>query len=339
MAPHPREPLSAARGQRAERHALVELHVVADHGGLAYHHARSVVDEEVLADLGTRADVDARAAVRELGHDARDDGYVLLVEHVRDTVHVDGVQARIREDDLLLRAGGRISVVERLNVGEQHPLDAGKLVEEHRAHLRGAIADALGSPAAQRAGRVGLLGVAVVGRVGEGEDDLLAQRPLDLDERLADEVLRTRGRREHLVAEIARKQHPPQVLENPLHGRAAGKLPPRFREEYLVGLVVLLDALYDAIEVVSEHRTSCSRSVERSSPRRRRAWALPLPPNRRPVAGRRQGQSPCPANGPNDAAISVSPVYDKCGSKTQETPAPRAPDASPGNRGAFQGER
>ena len=48
--------------QRPERHALIELHVVADLARLADHHAGAVVDEKMLADLGARMDVDARSA-------------------------------------------------------------------------------------------------------------------------------------------------------------------------------------------------------------------------------------------------------------------------------------
>ena len=48
--------------QRAERHALIKLHVVADLGRLADHHAGAVVDEEVLADLAPGMNVDARLA-------------------------------------------------------------------------------------------------------------------------------------------------------------------------------------------------------------------------------------------------------------------------------------
>ena len=148
----------------------------------------------------------------------------------------------------------------RLHVGEQHPLDAGKLVEEHRAHFRGALADMLGrGAAAQVARRVDLRSIAIVRGVRHGEHDLLAQHAFDLYERLADEVLRTGERRQHLVAEIAREQHPTQVLDHAFHGQAAGKPPAGLREEYLVGLVVLLDAFHDAIEVVSEHGTSWNR--------------------------------------------------------------------------------
>ena len=53
--------------QRAERDALVELHAVADHGGLADDDAGAVVDAERVADARAGVDVDAGLAVRELG--------------------------------------------------------------------------------------------------------------------------------------------------------------------------------------------------------------------------------------------------------------------------------
>ena len=60
------------------------------------------------------------------------------------------------------------------------------------------------------------------------EHDLLAQHAFDLYERLADEVLRTGERRQHLVAEIAREQHPTQVLDHAFHGQALGNRRPGF---------------------------------------------------------------------------------------------------------------
>ena len=79
MAPHAAQALAAAGRQRAQRDALVQLHVVADDGRLADDHAGAVVDAEVLADSRPRRDVDARARMRQLAHDARDDRHAFLV--------------------------------------------------------------------------------------------------------------------------------------------------------------------------------------------------------------------------------------------------------------------
>src|SRR5207245_10510760 len=68
---------AARQAERAERDALVELHVVPDRARLADHDARAVVDEERLADLGAGVDVDARVRVRVLRHDAGARGHAL----------------------------------------------------------------------------------------------------------------------------------------------------------------------------------------------------------------------------------------------------------------------
>ena len=66
----------------AERHALVELHAVADLGRLADDDAGAVVDEEAAADRGAGVDVDAGLAVCVLGH------------HPGDQRHAQAIAAR-----------------------------------------------------------------------------------------------------------------------------------------------------------------------------------------------------------------------------------------------------
>ena len=52
-----------SRGKRAEGNALGYLVCVADDGRFADDHASGVIDEEVLADGGSRVDVDGGAAM------------------------------------------------------------------------------------------------------------------------------------------------------------------------------------------------------------------------------------------------------------------------------------
>src|SRR5262249_17367343 len=61
----------ALQAERAEGHALIDLDVIADAGGLTDDDAGAVVDEEGLADGRAGVDVDARYRVRVLGHDPR----------------------------------------------------------------------------------------------------------------------------------------------------------------------------------------------------------------------------------------------------------------------------
>ena len=276
MALDARQALAAARGQRAERHALVELDMVADLGGLADDDAGAVIDEEVLADLGTRADVDAGAGVRELSHDARDDRHLLLVEHVCDTVHVDGVETGIREDDLLLGAGRGIAVEQRLHVGQKDALDVGELREERSHDLVGALLDLVGRAA----------GAGIVGGVGERRHNLAAQLALDFDERVADEVRRAGRRRQHLRPEVAREQHAAQCLEDVFDRQTAGELAAGLGEEDLVGFVVLLDGFDDLIEVLSEHGASLGMESTRLS----RCAAVVVTESVRSIIGKRSAR-------------------------------------------------
>lgn len=57
---------------RAQGHALIQLHVLAEHGGLADHVAGSVVDRERRSDLRAGVDVDARGPVRDFADEARE---------------------------------------------------------------------------------------------------------------------------------------------------------------------------------------------------------------------------------------------------------------------------
>ena len=56
---HRRVALAGGEARAAERDALVERDVVADRRRLPDHDARAVVDEQALADLGGRVDLDA----------------------------------------------------------------------------------------------------------------------------------------------------------------------------------------------------------------------------------------------------------------------------------------
>ena len=77
---------SFGKRERAERHALVELHAVADDGGLADDHAGAVIDEERAADAAPGWMSMPVSRVRELGHDARDQRHAELEQLVGDAV-------------------------------------------------------------------------------------------------------------------------------------------------------------------------------------------------------------------------------------------------------------
>ena len=106
---------AASRGklQGAQRHALVELDVLADVAGLADDDAGAVVDEEAGADAGAGVDVDAGLGVGVLGHHARDQRHAQQQQLVGDAIDRDRLQAGIAEDDLVMALGRRVALVRR----------------------------------------------------------------------------------------------------------------------------------------------------------------------------------------------------------------------------------
>jgi len=100
-----------------ERHAVVELHMVADHTRFANHDPRAVVDEEVCPDAGTRVHVNSGARVRPLGHHARNDRNACLVERVCAALDCDGLHEWIGKNDFFVADRGGIAFVGCFDVG------------------------------------------------------------------------------------------------------------------------------------------------------------------------------------------------------------------------------
>ena len=112
-----------ARRFRAKRDAVVNLHMIADDARLADHRACAMVDKEVRSDPRARMQIHAGPRVRPLGHNARDERDVTLVELVRDALHRDRLHERIRHDDLLSAQRRRVAVEGRVHVRLQHVAD------------------------------------------------------------------------------------------------------------------------------------------------------------------------------------------------------------------------
>src|SRR6185503_19639039 len=84
----------------AERHALVEGHVVADLRRLADHDPHAVVDEHAAPDARARVYLDAREEPRHVRDEPRRDPPSGAPETVRQPVKGEGVNAGITEHDL-----------------------------------------------------------------------------------------------------------------------------------------------------------------------------------------------------------------------------------------------
>ena len=200
--------------------------MIADLGGLADDNARRMVDEEVLANFSTGVDVDAGAAVRILGHDARHQRHIKLVELVGNAINPDCEEARVRVDDLFLRLSSRVTVEGCLDILVEQLLNRGNLAQHRRAHLTCALVDFL---------ECHLVAIAEQQSLAH----LLDKVVLDAQDGVADKVLRI-GRRLGTVAEIPREHDVADVLEDFDDDIASGHMPVGVGEENLVRRMVVV---------------------------------------------------------------------------------------------------
>jgi hypothetical protein len=126
--------LSAGGAARAERDAVIHLHVIADDGGLAHHRAGAVINEEVGADLvapGCRS-----MPVRAWAHSVMMRGMSampLQIELMGEPLHGDGLDERIGHDDLLFAQRRGVAVESCFRVGLEQFADAGQAAKKFQA--------------------------------------------------------------------------------------------------------------------------------------------------------------------------------------------------------------
>ena len=140
---------------RAERHALIKLHVAADLTGFADDNTGAVIDKKVIADRGTWMDIDARSRVRPFCHHARNERHLKLVQEMRQPMNCDGLEPRIAKDDFVKRAHGRVTVVGGLHIGSKNfpqirdllqKLDGLRLAKRLEVALLDAVRECFGHP-------------------------------------------------------------------------------------------------------------------------------------------------------------------------------------------------
>ena len=101
-------------------------------GGLADDDARAVIHEEEAPDGRPGMDVDARALVGVLAHEAGQEDGPFLQQPMGETMDGEGEEARIAEDDLVEALRRRIAVEGGLHVLGQKPAQLGQGVDEAR---------------------------------------------------------------------------------------------------------------------------------------------------------------------------------------------------------------
>jgi hypothetical protein len=105
------------RAGAAQRDALIDGDIVADHRGLADHH-ETVIDEEVAPDHGTGMDIDRREHPRPVVDQAREKEQLRLEQPMRDTMIAECPDARIGQD-FKPRPRRGIARLDRIEIGDQ----------------------------------------------------------------------------------------------------------------------------------------------------------------------------------------------------------------------------
>jgi hypothetical protein len=112
----------------AQRHGLVDAHVLADDGGFADHHTGAVVDEEAGADLCAGVDVDAGLPMGQLGHDAAQQRQLQPVEGVGDAVVDQRQHAGVAQHHLVHAARSGVAMEGGQHIDVQQLAQQGQLL-------------------------------------------------------------------------------------------------------------------------------------------------------------------------------------------------------------------
>ena len=116
MSLHTLKLLSASGRESSNSHSLIYLDIVTDNSGLTDHDTCSVVNKEILANGGTRMDVNTGLAVCVLCHHTWDERYSKQMQLMGYTVCSDCKQSRIAKDNLIVIVGCRVSVKKRSHI-------------------------------------------------------------------------------------------------------------------------------------------------------------------------------------------------------------------------------
>ena len=130
----PPQLVAVAHRSRADGHALVQAHPIADLGRLAHHHARPVIDEEPPADGRSGMDVDPGPVMGVLGHDPRQQRHPEGVQLVSDPEDGERPNRGVGHDDLVEAARRRIAGIGGLDVLGEHATHRGHALEHLPRH-------------------------------------------------------------------------------------------------------------------------------------------------------------------------------------------------------------
>ena len=114
----------------AQCHGLVKPDMLADDGGFADDDARPMIDEEALADLRPRMNVNASRRVGDFREDAGDQRHAQHIQRVGQPVMDHRQNPRVAEQDLVDTARRRVALVGGQDVGIEQAAQRRQLAGE-----------------------------------------------------------------------------------------------------------------------------------------------------------------------------------------------------------------
>ena len=103
----------------AQRHALIQGHIITNFSGLADHDPHAMVDKEATPHLGTRMNLDPGQPPPKIGHQASEPFPAFPPQQPRQSVNPDRMHARVAGQDLECITRRRITMENALNIFTQ----------------------------------------------------------------------------------------------------------------------------------------------------------------------------------------------------------------------------
>ena len=113
---------------------MVELDVISNLTCLSNHHARSMVDKEVLPDSCTGMNIDTGFLMSPFCHHSRKEGHIQFEEFVGDTINGDRHDARVAEHDFIGCMACRVAIKSGFHVFGEHEADLRDPFEQFDCH-------------------------------------------------------------------------------------------------------------------------------------------------------------------------------------------------------------
>src|SRR5690625_1460101 len=93
-----------------KNYALIKCHIVANFGRFTNDDSHTVIDEDALANLGTRVDLDAGEKAVDMGDQPGDEIKPMSVKEMGHPVHLQCMKPRIAGEHLQQRTSRRIAI-------------------------------------------------------------------------------------------------------------------------------------------------------------------------------------------------------------------------------------